>query len=276
MNLARHISVLWRFRALVAALLVVGAILAFLAAFKVGSGGLERRGSETWQAESQILVTQPGFPWARATLPGITNKGADGSVPGATTGNQQQFADPTRFANLAMFYSVISLSDQVRESLPEKPTSEQLTAQPYDLTGNATFLPIIKLGTSAATAQGAVTLNQHAIEGLTKLLTDQQEEGSVPKSERVQLSVIRRPEKPMMIAGRSTTPSILAFMLCAIIALAAAHILEALRPRQGAEHAMGPNLQSVPQIRVPNHARNGDHRTDNVPAPPSASDWSRG
>ena len=60
MNLARHASVLWRFRRVTAAGVVIGLILAFLAFYDVSSGSLKPRGTETWTAVSQILVTQPG------------------------------------------------------------------------------------------------------------------------------------------------------------------------------------------------------------------------
>jgi len=278
MNLARHVSVLWRFRALVAAFLLLGIGLAFLAAFRFGPDGLERRGSETWQADTQILVTQPGFPWGRAVLPGVTNKPTDGTeAPKTGSGSDQQFADPGRFASLALLYSVLSLSDQVRDNLPEKPTAEQLTAQPYDLTGNGnTFLPIIKLGSLASTEAGAIALNEHATAGLQKLISGQQDDEKIDDSERVELKVIKKPEHATLISGRSTTPSILAFMLCGIIALAAAHILEALRPRPGAK-------QRDEDPPAPNGNGNGnghghlpDHRGPaRVPAPPTASDWSR-
>jgi len=52
MNLARHISVLWRFRAIVGLGLLLGIVLAFVAAFHVPS--MERRGVEKWSGARSL------------------------------------------------------------------------------------------------------------------------------------------------------------------------------------------------------------------------------
>ena len=61
MNLERHLRVLWNHKLVVAGGLILGFVLAFLAAYNVSSGGLERRGGEVWSSTSQIMVTQQGF-----------------------------------------------------------------------------------------------------------------------------------------------------------------------------------------------------------------------
>src|SRR4051794_6481912 len=84
MNVARHAAVLWRFRAITATGLVLGILLAILASYRVSFAGgpsLTARGTETWSATASLLVTQPGFPEGRVTLPqkqidsGITTDG---------------------------------------------------------------------------------------------------------------------------------------------------------------------------------------------------------
>ena len=63
MDVARHAAVLWRFRGITAAGLVLGILLAILASYRVSFDGgptLTARGTETWSATASLLVTQPG------------------------------------------------------------------------------------------------------------------------------------------------------------------------------------------------------------------------
>jgi hypothetical protein len=230
MNLERHLRVLWNHKLVVVIGLIAGTLLAFLAAFQISTDGLTRRGSEVWSSSSQVMVTQQGFPWGRVTLPANDLPGEEPSGPAAEGENGIQFADPTRFANLALLYSVISYSDQVRARLPEKPTAGQIQAIPLDPTNSGSaFLPIISLTTQADTPEKAVSLNRHTFEGLQNLLVSEQEASNIPQKNRVLLSQLNKPQAPVLVEGRSMTSSILAFLLCSIAAVALAHILEGLR-----------------------------------------------
>lgn len=233
MNLERHLSVLWRYRLITLSGILLGAFIAFVAAFDV-THGLERRGTEQWSSVSQIFVTQEGFPWGRVTFPVATDPGsADAATPLTADGkvdDRIKFADPTRFPNLAFLYSFLTNSDKVRGKLPGPPAPEQIQAVPLDPTGRGdAFLPIIQLTTSADTAKGAVLLNRQTMEGLKSLLKDWQDEADIATKDRVVLSTLSKPSAPVLIAGRSLTPSLLAFMLCVILSIALAHILEGVR-----------------------------------------------
>jgi hypothetical protein len=234
MNLARHIQVLWRFRAVVAIGLLLGIVLAFLAAYKVPS--MERRGVESWSASSDIFVTQPGFPWGRVTLPTTPAPGTDTGSDSDSGNSNTPFADPARFSTLALLYSNLAMSDVVRSMLPEKPTPDQISTRVLDATGNAAFLPIITLTTNAGSAEDAMALNRHLIQGLQRYLAQQQRDSETPDNERVQLSVLNAPKGATLMAGRSMTLPLLALMLCVLAAIAVAHILENLRPRAAEAH----------------------------------------
>jgi hypothetical protein len=240
-NLERHLSVLWRYRAITVLGIVLGAVLAFLAAFDV-THGLQRRGTEQWSSVSQIFVTQDGFPWGRVTFPVATDPGsATNSTPTDTSGNVDdsiKFADPTRFPNLAFLYSFLTNSDEVRGKLPGPPSPEQIQAVPLDPTGRGdAFLPIIQLTTSADSAAGAVKLNRQTIDGLKGLLTQKQSEAKIASKDRVVLTTISKPSEAALIAGRSLTPSLLAFMLCVILSIALAHVLEGIRQARSRRQA---------------------------------------
>lgn len=233
MNLERHLSVLWRYRAIVALGILLGFALAFFAAFDA-TNGMKRRGAEQWSSVSQIFVTQEGFPWGRVTLPAATDPAAADAATEPPTpeeaADRLKFADPTRFPNLAFLYSFLTNSDQVRGRLPGPPSPTQIQAVPLDPTGRGdAFLPIIQLTTLADTGPGAVKLNKQTMEGLKDLLREWQEEAKIANRDRVVLTTLSKPSAPELLAGRSLTPSMLAFMLSVILAVALAHILEAVR-----------------------------------------------
>jgi hypothetical protein len=234
-NLERHLGVLWRYRLLTVVGLLLGIALALMAAFKIGPNGIERRGSEQWSSTSQIFVTQQGFGWGRATLPiakapDATGNEAAGSPVTPENLEGIKFADPGRFVNLALLYSVISASDEVRGKLPGPPAPEQIVAGPLDPTGKGdNFLPIITLITTDATSEKAMALNRATVEGLSKWLVNEQDKNDIARKDRVVLNTLSRPSAAALVAGRSLTPSILALMLCLIATVALAHILEGVR-----------------------------------------------
>lgn len=256
MNLERHLSVLWRYRAITALGILLGFVLAFLAAFDV-TNGMERRGTEEWSSVSQIFVTQEGCPWCRVTLPVVTDPAAseatDLPTPDGTADDRLKFADPTRFPNLAFLYSFLTNSDQVRGKLPGPPSPAQIQAVPLDPTGRGdAFLPIIQLTTNAATGPKAVELNKMTQNGLKDLLRQWQNEANVAKKDRVVLTTLSKPSAPALITGRSMTPSLLAFMLCVILAIALAHILEGIRQaRARREEALAWRHPSVANGAIP-------------------------
>ncbi len=257
MNLERHLSVLWRYRAITALGILLGFVLAFLAAFDV-TNGMQRRGTEEWSSVSQIFVTQEGCPWCRVTLPVVTDPApgdtaSNPPTPDGTADDRLKFADPTRFPNLAFLYSFLTNSDKVRGRLPGPPSPTQIQAVPLDPTGRGdAFLPIIQLTTNAETGPKAVELNRLTQNGLKDLLTEWQDEAKVAKKDRVVLSTLSKPSAPALIAGRSLTPSLLAFMLCVILAIALAHILEGIRQsRSRREAALAWRHPSVANGAIP-------------------------
>jgi hypothetical protein len=253
--------VLWRFRAIVGLGLILGIAMAFLAAYKVPS--MERRGVEKWSADSAIFVTQEGFPWGRVTLGDTSTPG----MPSATTTTQGDsstpFADPARFSNLALVYSNLAQSDAVRGSLPGHPTRDQIEPRVLDATGGGvSFLPIIKLTVFDNSAAGAVDLNKKAIAALRNYIESHQRQSNppTPANERVHLEVINEPSAATLVSGHSKALPMLALLLCLLGAVAVAHILENLRPREELAGVMPADFD--PELYV-----NGEHY-----APPAGAD----
>jgi hypothetical protein len=236
MNLERHLRVLWRRRLLVATGFVLACILAFLTAFSVTADGPKRRGSEVWSSSSQILVTQQGFPWGRVVLPDSSKVTGDQAttVPDTSVGDKIRYADPTRFVNLALLYSVISHSDDVRARLRGHPKPDQIQTTLLDPTNSGnSYLPIIQLTTKASTAAEALSLNRQTFDGLKSLLTAEQDSNGITGPNRVLLSVLNHPSAPAIVEGRSLTSAMLAFIMAIIATIAFAHIAEAISMARG-------------------------------------------
>jgi hypothetical protein len=230
MNLARHAAVLWRFRVVTVLGLLLGICLAVLASYQVSGNGLTPRGTSTYASESQILVTQYGFPEGRVTLPtGATGDSA--ANPAATTADPRgiQFADPNRFASLADLYTHLVTTDRVRARIPGHPDQSVISATLLPAVSGGPVLPIIQLVAKAPTAAAARSLNVASFAALRDTLIEDQRSADIKPAGRVQLSVIKASTPGSLVKGPSHTASILAFLMCLIATLAVVHLLAGLR-----------------------------------------------
>jgi hypothetical protein len=231
MDLARHAGVLWRYRWVTAGGILLGVVLAVLASYKVTTGGLEPRGSSTYTSESQLLVTQAGFPEGRSVLP--TPPPTDGLTPQPSENDKElQFADPSRFMTLADLYSTLIVSDEARSLIPEKPSASQIIASPLPAVSGVPVLPIIELTTTANTAAGAQALNTHTADALRKLLKDRQAKADITPAQSVQIQTVNAPSAGALTGRPSHAGSIIALLLCLIGTVAVTHLLEMLRTRR--------------------------------------------
>lgn len=243
MNLSRHASVLWRFRRVTAVGVVLGIALAIFASYRVSSDGLTPRGSETWQATSSILVTQPGFPEGRVTLPEAQieqSLGADGQPTvdeNDTPSDKIKFADPARLSYQADLYSRFLTSDDVLRRVPEHPMPAQVIASPFASAQGGQVQPVIQLQTMAATAEAAHTMNRHTFQALKEFINEGNDAYDLPKAERVEIKLLNTPEVALL-TGRKPTMSVLAFLFVMLATLAVTHLLEALRNRRQTEAAL--------------------------------------
>jgi hypothetical protein len=229
MNLARHAAVLWRFRQVTAVGLLLGIALAVLASYKVSGSGLEARGASSYTSQSQLLVTQAGFPEGRVVLPTGPPVGTSTEVP-AVDPDRLEFADPNRFMSLADLYTKLILSDEVRGRITERPGEGQIQASPLPAVSGAPILPIIQLTTTAATPQAATQLNEHTADALRGLLEQRQARNDISPAQRVRISTLNAPSAGILAKGPSHMGSILALLLCLIGTVAVTHLLASLRP----------------------------------------------
>jgi hypothetical protein len=277
MNLARHAAVLWRFRAVAATGLALGLLLAVLASYSVsfdGGPSLERRGVETWTSVSRILVTQPGFPEGRVTLPqkqidnAVTADGAAANEKMAAPGDQVEFADPARLGALADLYSRFLTSSEVRSAAPERPEAGQVVASPYQAASGGQIMPIIELATSATTGPGSRALNLHMFEALENVLAKQQRRNQIPKAKRVEIKIIDAPVAGLT-SGHKPTASVLALLVALLGTVAVCHLLAAIRGQQQPEDGQ---LAAIVDWAAPSEPQNGAGRSGATrPAEPIAA-----
>jgi hypothetical protein len=229
-ELERHLGVFWRHRRLLGIAALLGLVLAFVAAFKVPE--MKRRGDTIYSSSSTVMVTQPGFPWGRVVLPGSASVPESTDKP--TTGesasksdNQIDFADPSRFSNLATVYTILAQSDAIRSRLKQKVKPGQITAAPLDVNGRGDqFLPMVNITTTGKTAGAAFDLNSATIKALNDYLVEQMDASDVPRRQRVELTTINKPSGPILVEGPSFAPPMLAFLLAMIAGVSVCYILE--------------------------------------------------
>jgi hypothetical protein len=233
MNLARHAAVLWRFRRITAAGLLLGVFLAVFASYSISPSGLKARGVSTYTSQSQLLVTQPGFPEGRPVLPTTQVIDPETGQP-IVDPEQPDFADPARFLALADLYTKLIVSDDVLARLPVKVSPTQVVASPLPAVSGAPILPIIQLDTIGPTGAAAKQLNLDLTKALREHIEEGQKENDIPPAKRVVISTLKAPPAGALASGPSKMASILAFLLCIIGTIAVTHLLENLRNRREA------------------------------------------
>lgn len=231
MDLNLYLRVIWRFRFLVLVGVILAVALAGLAMFKVslngGSPKLSYRQHEVWQSQALVLVTQRGFPEGRTVLPyNITTVGGQQTATSA-------FADPSRFTDLAMFYSTLAQSDAVQRLMyRDSGVHGRMSASPATIGSGSkvTPLPLFSIQGTASTAHEAQATAAAGTAAFTKFLAQQQSAAGVPARDRVLIQVTNDAGHAVLATARKKTIPIVVLFTVLIATLGLAFILENLRP----------------------------------------------
>jgi hypothetical protein len=241
MDLRLHLMVLWRFRVLICAGIVVGALLALLALYSPHAANglsLTPREPSVWVSSTKLLVTQAGFPWGRSVLPGVDPSAppvADDDSESSRSGTR--YAEPARLSYLANIYSHFLTSDEVLTLIPDPPPGMSISAQPVRAGGSlsAGQLPLIALDAAASSAQGAGDLSRKATAALERYIHSSQTAEKVPDGQRVVVRVMDNTAAPVQLQGLPMSKAFVAFSVALALAVALAYVLENLRPRTAGE-----------------------------------------
>lgn len=245
MDLALYLRVLWRFRLLVLIGLCLAFALMFLSMVRVSFGGASPtftyREAEQWASDTTLLVTERGFPLGRSILDDVVPaKTADGKL--ATTGSVEgvlpglsyvpRYGDPGRFANLAIVYSQLATSDQVfRMVQPRGRIPGLIKAQAMINEETGGTLPVVLIRAISTSPGQAVDLADRTSEALRAFIKREQVENRIAQDRRVELSYMKRAQRPVLMVPRSKTRPIFIFLAVLVATMGLAFLLENLRPQ---------------------------------------------
>lgn len=228
MDLQQFARVIWRFKFLVLAGIVVAFGLAALTTVRVDFNhgvSVKYRKPQYFKADSILLVTQQGFPWGQAVQAYVAGKGTAPPVP---------FGDQTRLTNLAQLYAQYANSDDVQRLLMRDGRIKGVAAaQPMITNANvgAPTLPLIDLSATTTSASSAKELARRATSALQRYITAQQNSARIPSADRVVVQQLQRPQKAVIVQGRKKTLPVLVWLVVMLAVLGLAFVLENLRPQ---------------------------------------------
>jgi hypothetical protein len=223
-----YARVLWRFRLVVAAGLVLAIGAAALSMVKVGSDGFSYREPELWSSKARLGVTQYGFPWGRLFAQTVNPE----SEPGKEGSNQIPVANPDRFNALAVLYAELAASDPVRAIMREEGAVRgEVVAAALRHPESGVLLPLIDLTGLAPSPREAIATAGAGVSALQSYLEEEQRTNGVPPSDRVVLEVLVQPTTAEVFQPRSKTMPAVIFFAVLVATIGLVFLLENLRPR---------------------------------------------
>lgn len=237
MDLNLYLRVLWRFRILVAAGLLLGLALAMFSHVRVSLDdgvSLSYRESEQWASYATIFVTQEGFPLGRSvydeSLPVTPSSGEPADDD--SQAYVPRFADPSRFSTYAQLYARLAgstlLKRQMSRSGPLRGTVSATAGT--DPRNPGIILPLVELQALSSTPEDARATADRAARALLAYVAREQRANEIQPSKRVILRMLNEASPPVRIVSRSLTKPVFVFLAVMLAISALAFLLENLRP----------------------------------------------
>ena len=230
MDLNTYIRVLWRFRVVTISGFILAVLLGGVSMAKFSFNGgptLSYRQQPTYQATTRLLVTQKGFPWGRSILPGLQGTTPD-QVQQQRSG--MEFADPNRFATLAVLYAQLLNGELLQARLRKRlPSGVLLGAQPVTNSPTNAVLPLVDVMGTAGSQALAERTSKLGASLFQSYIANQQGAAKIEPSQRVLLDEVST--QTLLVAGRKKTIPIIAFLTVMIGTIGLAFLLENMRPR---------------------------------------------
>ena len=231
MDFKLFLGVLKRYKRMVISGTVLAVVLSVLSygtpGLKGGKPTIIPRGSEVWQGEAELLISQEGFPYGRAVEQVTPGKGT--SIPSEPIG------DENYMASLSSIYAAVANGNDVQHQVATeagvplcsllvgviRPCGTVVAAEVADLNTGAP-LPLLTLTASAPTAVDAAKLATATVSVLQREITQQQAAAGTPVDQRVELQPVKSGTPATLIQGYSKSISILVLfaVMAASIALA--------------------------------------------------------
>jgi hypothetical protein len=231
MDFKLYFAVLKRYKRIVIGGMVLAVVLSVLSygtpGFKGGKPTVIPRGSEIWEGDAEILISQEGFPYGRAV-----QQVAPGKAPGIPA---QTIGDYNYMASLSSVYAAVANGNYVQRQIGAEarvplcplllhvtqPCGTVVATEVADLNTGAP-LPLITLTASAPTAADAAKLATTAVTVLQSQITRQQAAASTPVDQRIELQAVKSGTPATLTKGPSKSIPILVLfaIVSASIALA--------------------------------------------------------
>jgi hypothetical protein len=229
MDLSLLARVLWRFKWVTVTGFVLACFLALMSTARISFAGgtpkLKFRNPVIYSSQARLLVTQAGFPWGRVVLPGLDSSGAPSSSSSSST-----YADPSRFSDLAGFYSALVNGDQIQRQVVHPKLQQALAAQAEVDPESNSVLPIVDFTSLAPSPQSAVQVAAAGMAALRTLVATQQTQAAIPHDQRVLLETLEQPTKAKVAVPHKKTVPIVVFMTIILATIGLVLALENLRP----------------------------------------------
>jgi hypothetical protein len=227
MDFKLFLGVLKRYKRMVIGGMVLAVLLSVLS---YGTPGLQGgkptiipRGSEVWQGQAELLISQQGFPYGRAVQQIQPGKGAD--IPSQVVG------DFNYMASLSSVYAAVANGNSVQHQVareagvPLCPATEAcgtVVATEVDDISDGVPLPLVTLTASAATAVDAAKLATTTVAVLEREITQQETAAGTPADQRVVLQTVKTGAPATLAQGhKKSIPILVLFaVIAATIALA--------------------------------------------------------
>ena len=228
MDLGRFLSVVWRFRVLLAAGLMIATLISVASLARISTSGITYREQESWTSASVLFITQAGFPWGRAILDDMVTVEQEGQAPISVP----KYGDPGRYSGLAALYAELAKSDGVQAAVMKNiRPGEFVEPMVVQSPGSNTALPLMTLKAFGPTPESAMDTAQRASKAFREYLDRQQASNGIPPEERIKVTVTQKATNPELFEKRSYVRPIFLFLLINMGFLALAFALENLRPR---------------------------------------------
>jgi len=171
-----------------------------LALVRVTADGLALRSPPVYGARSELLVTQPSFPWGQAS-PDVERT--------------------AQLENFAGVYASLASSKTVRAII--RTEGKPLSEDAYDVTqllgASGRTLPIIEVVGKGDSEREAVAISNAVATALQRFLLANQQRGGLRPRQRVNLRVVTRADDAEVLQGIKLTTPILLFVLGSVVTL---------------------------------------------------------
>jgi hypothetical protein len=221
MDLALYARVLWRFRLIVLAGLLLAVVLALLSFVRVslkgGSPSFAYRQAEAWGSDTRLRITgKQGFPEGSAYLPGSTATGvptADFSVLAITY---------AQFANGDAVQGILARDRSLRGSMTASYAVDPVTDNP---------LAVLVIRGIASTPEMASRISTRGSAAFRTYLDRRERNAGIRPKLRVALEDLNAATPALLITKRKKTVPIVIFLTVMTAAIGLAFVFENLRPR---------------------------------------------